>query len=78
MDFQSSVLLRKLDSLVVAVLHVLLISAFPSKCVVQFVTFVGLLQVSSIFISDDNISQTPPPQTYRCDYISYTYKCECL
>lgn len=50
MAFQKILLLRKLDSLVVAMLCILLLFLFVSKCMVQFVAFVELLPVSSIFI----------------------------
>lgn len=54
MDFQNSLLLRKLSSLVVAMLHILLMPLFPSKCTVQFVEFVELLPLSSIFIINNS------------------------
>lgn len=84
MDFQNSVLLRKLDSLVVAMLCILLLSFFVSKCMVQFVAFVELLPVSSIFIINNTskfwmhslfLKKTPHTCMIR---ISYMYICVCV
>ncbi|XP_042652107.1 COMM domain-containing protein 1-like isoform X1 [Tyto alba] len=52
---QNSVLLRKLNSLTVAMLRIPLISLFPSKCMIQFVAFVELLP--SIASADMDLNQ---------------------